>query len=78
MAKVRKDYTVVETTNKQGEPRWTVMLARSINISKCHTQEHAASMAAALNLDPYYLDRGQTRADRLAREKAHLAASFIR
>jgi len=70
MAKVRKDYTVVETKNKRGEPRWTIMLARSINVSTCNTLEHATMLTAALNLDPYYLDRGQTRADRLAAEKA--------
>jgi|TARA_B110000285_G_scaffold70750_1_gene81430 hypothetical protein len=72
MAKVRTDYSVVEATNTRGEARWKVLLAREILISTCRTPEHALSMATALNLDPYYLMRGQTRADRAK------AAQFIK
>ena len=35
MAKVCRDYTVVETTNKQGDLRWKVLLAREDLVSTC-------------------------------------------
>ena len=64
--KVHTDYRVVETTNKQGDLRWKVLLAGDILVSTCRSLKDATEMAAGLNLDPYFLDRGQTRSERVA------------
>jgi hypothetical protein len=76
MAKVCRDYTVVETTNKQGDLRWKVLLAREDLVSTCRTLEQATSMAASLNLDPYFLERGQTRADRATAYAASISKNI--
>ena len=67
MAKrIHTDYTVVETTDTNQNPRWKVLLARDILVSTCRTLKEATDIAAKLNIDPYALDRGYTRADRIA------------
>mgnify|MGYP003647972485 CR=1 FL=1 len=67
MAKrVHTDYTVVETTDKNQNPRWHVLVAREIVVSIYRTLEEATDVANRLNIDPYALDRGFTRADRIA------------
>jgi len=33
-------------------------------VTSCNSVEQAAEVAQQLNLDPWYLDRGNTRADR--------------
>ena len=69
MAKVTNDYSVVETTDTSGNPRWKVLLAREDLVSTCRSLEEATTMAANLNKDPWFLDRGFTRADRIAAYK---------
>ena len=64
--KVRTDYKVVETTDKHGDLRWKVLLAGDMLVSTCRSLKDATEMAAALNLDPYFLERGQTRAEKIA------------
>jgi len=64
--KVHTDYRVVETTNKHGDLRWKVLLAGDMLVSTCRSLKDATEIAAGLNLDPYFLERGQTRAERVA------------
>jgi|TARA_R110000796_G_scaffold227696_2_gene344478 hypothetical protein len=66
MAKVRNDYTVAEHIDRKGRTVYKVLIARSEVISTCRTLEAAQEMASRLNIDPWALDRGNTRADRLA------------
>jgi|TARA_R110000772_G_scaffold101387_2_gene201856 hypothetical protein len=66
MVKVRNDYTVVETIDKNLNPKWKVLVARSIVVTTCNSLKEAQTIAAKLNADPFALDRGNTRADRVA------------
>jgi|TARA_R110000868_G_scaffold391083_1_gene660981 hypothetical protein len=66
MAKVRNDYTVAEQIDRQGRKVYKVLIAKSEVISTCRTLEAAQEMANKLNIDPWALDRGNTRAERVA------------
>lgn len=59
----RNDYRVIETTRQTGEQVWKVIVGGD-SITTCNTQERAEYLAKNLNSDPWFLDRGQTRADR--------------
>tara|TARA_B100000780_G_scaffold218265_1_gene157429 strand:+ start:205 stop:456 length:252 start_codon:yes stop_codon:yes gene_type:complete len=62
----RNDYRVVETTRREtGKPIWKITVGGDINVTTCNTLAEATALAKNLNLDPYYLERGQTRADRV-------------
>ena len=62
----RTDYKVVEgTRTSTGAKTWTVMVGGDIRVTTCNKPEHAYELAKNLNLDPYFLERGQTRADRI-------------
>ena len=65
MAKVRKDFTVNEYVNKQGETRWQVICGGSV-VTVCRALKESQELATNLNIDPWFLDRGHTRADRIA------------
>lgn len=69
MTKIRNDYRVFEENRRNGETIWCVRSGgkRGTLITICRTQEKANETAQQLNIDPWYLDRGNTRADRAAR-----------
>ena len=62
----RNDYKVIETTRRTGEQVWKVTVGGD-PITTCTTFEQAEQLAKNLNLDPWFLDRGNTRADIIAR-----------
>ena len=62
----RSDYRVIETTRQNGKQVWKVIVGGE-SVTTCNTQERADYLAKNLNLDPWFLDRGNTRADMLAR-----------
>jgi len=60
MKKVHIDHTVSEeTTDRNGNPRWHVLLAKEILVSVCHSRAQAQDLANRLNIDPYCLERSQ-------------------
>ena len=61
--KNRNDFKVIKTTRRTGEQVWKVTVGGD-SITTCNTQERAEYLAKNLNSDPWFLDRGQTRADR--------------
>lgn len=66
--KTRNDYKVYEDTNRKGEQVWRIR-AGGINgdtITTSKSKEAAIEQAQNLNIDPYFYERGQTRADRIA------------
>ena len=66
MAKVTNDFKVSEWTTTYGEPRWRVMVGGTDVVSVCRSLEQAQTLAKNLNKDPWFLDKGNTRADRIA------------
>ena len=68
MTKVRNDYRVYEGTNRKGESVWRIMIGGATGevITTSRSKEEADSDAQKLNIDPWYFDRGHTRADRVA------------
>jgi hypothetical protein len=63
----RNDYTI--RANRQAErktdvPLWDVVVGKNIKVTTCKGKEVAQAMADRLNIDPDYLERGQTLADR--------------
>jgi|TARA_B110000914_G_C15087862_1_gene275924 hypothetical protein len=66
MAKVKNDYTVSEWHNVKGEQRWRVLVGGGDVVTVCHSLEKAQHIAKNMNIDPWFLDRGNTRADRVA------------
>jgi len=63
-ANKRNDYRVVKTTRRTGEQVWKVTVGGTETVSTCTSIEQAQALAKNLNLDPWFLDRGNTRADR--------------
>jgi len=67
--KAHNDFRVQEEKRRTGETVWRVRSGFNYGhpITTCQTQEKAEEIARQLNIDPWYLDRGNTRADRAAR-----------
>jgi hypothetical protein len=65
--KKTNDFTVLETkrSSTRGEKIWQIILGGKA-ITTCVTKKQAVDLAEKLNLDPYFLNRGQTRADIIA------------
>ena len=72
MKKVRNDFRVFEELNRSGKTVWRIKIGGAAGevITTCLSKEKADKDARQLNIDPYYYDRGHTRADRIARHKA--------
>jgi hypothetical protein len=66
MPKVRNDFKVhtYESTAKPGVEQWQVRSGGNDLYITSHDLAEAERVAAALNADPYYLERGNTQADR--------------
>jgi hypothetical protein len=66
MAKVRNDFKVYpyQATAKPGVEQWQVRSGGNDVHITSYTLAEAERVAAALNADPYYLERGNTQADR--------------
>ena len=64
---MNNDHKVYEDLNVKGDTIWKVKTGgrRGDVVAICRTPEAAQEMAAKLNQDPWHLDRGQTRADRI-------------
>ena len=65
--KMNNDHKVYEDYNVRGDQIWKVKTGgrRGDVVTICRTPEAAQEMADKLNRDPWFLDRGQTRADRI-------------
>ena len=63
----RNDYRVTETTRRTGEQVWKVTVGSGLVVSTCTTLSRAQELAKNLNADPWFLDRGNTRADIISR-----------
>ena len=68
MTKIRNDFRVFEAVTRRGKRVWKVKTGgnRGDCISTCNSVNEATELARNLNIDPYFLDRGQTRSDRNA------------
>lgn len=66
---LRNDFRVFEEVTTLGKTLWRIKLGgkRGEAITSCNSVEIANELAKNLNIDPWYLDRGDTRADRNAR-----------
>lgn len=66
---MRNDFTVHEETDKQDRPIWRIRSGgrKGDVATNCKTFEEATEVARQLNLDPWYLSRGDTRAERNAK-----------
>lgn len=66
MTKIRTDYGIRPNnqTNRENQNLWDVIEAGKTLITIAKSEEQAQAIADRLNLDPYALDRGQTRLDR--------------
>ena len=66
MPKVRNDFKVYtyESTAKPGVEQWQVRSGGDDVYITSRSFAGAERIAAALNADPYYLERGNTQADR--------------
>jgi|GEM_PF-2070718 len=62
----RNDFTILETNRTTGQKIWQIILGGKA-ITVCVTEKQAVDLAKNLNLDPYFLNRGQTRSDVAAR-----------
>jgi hypothetical protein len=71
MAKVTNDFRVSEWTTIRGQQRWRVLVGGTDVVTVCHTLKDAQNIAKNLNIDPWFLDRGNTRADRVAAHNKH-------
>lgn len=66
--KQRNDFKIFKGTNRTGNTVWNIKLGgdKGQIISTCRSKEQAEDETRMLNIDPYYYDRGFTRADRVA------------
>ena len=66
--KQRNDFKIFEGTNRAGTTVWHIKLGGNKGqiITTCRSKEQADEQAKQLNIDPYYFDRGFTRAHRVA------------
>ena len=64
------DHKVIEAENKWGKAIWKIVIGASLSrpdvITICRTKDEADKLCEELNNDPWFLDRGYTRADRIA------------
>ena len=69
MTKIRNDFRVFEEVTTQGKTLWRIKIGgkRGEAITSCNSLESANTLAKNLNIDPWYFDRGNTRADRNAK-----------
>jgi hypothetical protein len=58
----RNDFRIVEK-KRNGTIIWSILYGGT-PFTNCRDYESAVELARQLNLDPYYLGRGQTQADR--------------
>lgn len=67
--KIRNDFRVYEETRRTGETVWRVKSGgkRGTVITTCQTLEKANETARQLNIDPWFLGRGNTQTDRASR-----------
>jgi len=63
---LNQDFKVYEETNRKGQTIFRVKRTRLGVILQSFNEDHANKITNSLNLDPWFLDRGQTRADRIA------------
>ena len=68
MKQPTNDYRVFEDVTHTGEVRWIIRAggAGGVMISTYVDKQNADTDAGALNLDPWYFERGQTKSDRIA------------
>jgi hypothetical protein len=66
MTKTRNDFRVYEEETTLKKPIWRVRSGghRGDCVSSCNSLSEATVLAKNLNIDPYFLERGQTRNDR--------------
>lgn len=66
---LRNDFKVYEEKNIMGKVVWRIRSGgkRGEVATHCESFEKATEVARQLNLDPWYLSRGDTRADRNAK-----------
>jgi hypothetical protein len=66
VTKVRNDFKVYEEVTTLGKTLWRIRIGgrKGDVVTSCNSVEQAAEVAQQLNLDPWYLGRGNTRADR--------------
>ena len=69
MTKIRNDFRVFEEVTTLGKTLWRIKIGgkRGEAITSCTSLESANELAKNLNIDPYYLERSQTRIERNAR-----------
>lgn len=69
MTKIRNDYRVYAEETVKGKAIWRIRIGgkKGTTIISCNSIEKANETARQLNIDPWYLGRGNTRADRSAR-----------
>lgn len=62
----RSDFTVRPNRQNQRSQLdlWDVILAHATLVTTTTNEQDAQDIADALNIDPYFLDRGKTSADR--------------
>jgi hypothetical protein len=67
--KPRTDYRVYEEITTQGKTLWRIRSGgkRGDIITSCNSVDEANEISVQLNIDPWFLYRGQTRRDALAR-----------
>jgi len=67
MTKIRNDFRVYEEVTTRGKTFWRVKTGGKSGdvVSSCNSVNEANTLAKKLNNDPWFLDRGQTRADRV-------------
>tara|TARA_B110000495_G_scaffold181232_1_gene175814 strand:- start:6 stop:209 length:204 start_codon:yes stop_codon:yes gene_type:complete len=63
---LNQDFKVYEETNRKGQTIFRVKRTRLGVILQSFDEDYANKIANSLNLDPWFLDRNQTRADRIA------------
>lgn len=69
----RNDFKVTPHTDLHSNKRWKIMIGSTETATICHTEQEAIELANKLNIDPWHLERGQTRAERIASWDAHEA-----
>tara|TARA_R110000851_G_scaffold313836_1_gene475615 strand:+ start:771 stop:980 length:210 start_codon:yes stop_codon:yes gene_type:complete len=60
---MHKDFTINETTRINGSPIWQIIYGGKV-FTNCRSLKEATTLTKNLNLDCYFLERNQTRADR--------------